>query len=238
MSDGETRLIPLSRGLFATVDAVDYDWLAQWKWCASPSKDGKFRAFRIESTTEGPRSVLMHRQILAPSRKEKVDHRDGDSLNNRRSNLRACTQRKNSLNRIGNKTGRKLSRFKGVTLHKKTGKWDARFRRAYLGLYAVEEDAARAYDAAAREFDHEYAVLNFPSKGMTEIERRIRDAAAAYAPPRTNTSQYVGVTWSKRQSQWIVQKNRKTIGRSHSEIEAARIYADAAGSEVLLCRVS
>lgn len=149
-----TKQIPLSRGLFATVDDADFEWLSQWKWSASRQgkKDcanPKFRAFRMEWLEGGKqRGVLMHRAIMSPNEGEVVDHLNGNPLDNRRINLRVCTQAENALNRVGNHK-KTASTHKGVHWHKGGQKWMASFRGKYLGLFQTERAAAKAYNAAA-----------------------------------------------------------------------------------------
>lgn len=93
-----------------------------------------------------------------------IDHHDGEPSNNVPNNLREATQRQN-LQNVGSKGG--TSRFCGVDWRASRGKWRARCRdgtgfRHNLGHFMDEEDAARAYDAAARQFHGEFARLNFP----------------------------------------------------------------------------
>jgi hypothetical protein len=93
----------------------------------------------------------------------KVDHQDGDGLNNqRRTNLRKATDGQNAANRPA--LAGCSSQFKGVRWH--AGKWEAGIkvdgRARYLGRFADEIRAALAYDTAAREEFGEFAWLNFP----------------------------------------------------------------------------
>lgn len=92
-----------------------------------------------------------------------VDHRNGDGLDNRRDNLRYATRARNTANRasVGGS-----SRFKGVSWSKRDKIWYANicvnYRTIYLGTYRNEEDAARAYDAAAKKYFGAFARPNFP----------------------------------------------------------------------------
>ena len=153
------RTIPLSRGLVALVDDEDYEWAAQFKWCALPSCS-TFYVPRTELPVR--RVVQMHRLLLNAPPGIEVDHRDSDGLNNQRSNLRLATHAQNQRNRRAQ--GNNTSGFKGVCLDGK--RWRAQInlqgRRMNLGRFAAAEEAARAYDAAAREHHGEFARLNFP----------------------------------------------------------------------------
>lgn len=90
--DSTTRLIPLTQGQFAVVDAADFEFLNQWKWFAHwNSKTKSFYAVRSGARVNGRQAaILMHRAILGCVLHDgsEVDHRDHDTLNNRRSNLR------------------------------------------------------------------------------------------------------------------------------------------------------
>lgn len=162
----EVREVPLSQGKVAIVDAADFAWLSQWKWTATnvarPDAPDKFYACRMERKDEcdgrKPKMILMHRQILGIDDKRKIDHRDLDTLNNRRGNLRPCTQGQNCLNHRGHRDRR--SRFKGVYWHAGARKWMASFRGKYLGLFTNDEQAAVAYDHAAQAYSPEFALLN------------------------------------------------------------------------------
>jgi hypothetical protein len=89
----EIRYIPLTKGLYAIVDAADYEWLSKYKWTALIVGD---KAYAIRS--HKGKTILMHREIMQPPPGMVVDHINGVSLNNRRCNLRVCTPLQNRYN--------------------------------------------------------------------------------------------------------------------------------------------
>jgi hypothetical protein len=92
-----------------------------------------------------------------------IDHKDGDTLNNRWDNLREATFQENSRNTSSHKDS--SSKYLGVHYEKHTKKWRAAGRakgkRVCLGRYTSEVDAAKAYDNFARDFYGDFANLNF-----------------------------------------------------------------------------
>lgn len=91
-----------------------------------------------------------------------IDHIDRNRANNRIENLRLATRSRNNQN--STKRAATSSRYKGVSWSKVAKKWHAYLNteegRMYLGIHVKEEDAARAYDTAAKEHFGEFAVLN------------------------------------------------------------------------------
>ncbi len=153
--------IRLANGMVAIVDDEDYQALAKWKWCYQKPRGRRRTGYAIRKC-EG-RTLGMHTAILGCPL---IDHKDGDCLNNRRSNIRPATRGQNEQNK-GKGTYRAFtSRYKGVRWVERDKRWRATIktdgRRIALGQFQSEEAAARAYDAAAREIFGEFARCNFP----------------------------------------------------------------------------
>ena len=145
------REIPVTQGRVALVDSEDYPLVAGRKWSCSSGA-----AMRYECGVP----TYMARLIMDAPDGIEIDHINGDRLDNRRCNLRLCTHRQNLRNRKRQDNG--SSRYKGV--HKSAGKWRAMIgydgKLYHLGYFADEEEAARAYNAAATEHFGEFARLN------------------------------------------------------------------------------
>lgn len=158
------KLIPLTQGEFAIVDAEDYDRLSQYKWLTKRNCSWVYAA-RVTSRKVGPqqRTIWMHREILNAPKGMMCDHKDHNGLNNCKSNLRLCTSSQNQQNQKARRTS---SAYKGVSRRKNRNRWTAqicfRYARIYLGCFDNQMDAAIAYDRKAAELFGEFACLNFP----------------------------------------------------------------------------
>lgn len=151
--------IPLTKGFATIVDENDAD-LAKFKWRAHQKSDK-----RIYATTEHPtkHTIGMHRMILMRMlgrdllSSEMVDHKNGNCLDNRRSNLRLASNTQNQQN--AKKQSRNTSGYKGVRFSK--GKWMARISvngtRLYLGMFDTPQQAHDAYKEAALKYHGEFA---------------------------------------------------------------------------------
>jgi len=162
-----TRRIPLSRGLFAIVDAIDYDWAMQWKWCAMRGKYTYYAMRGIHRSVNNNhfhKGFLMHRGIAKRAKLKKsrlYDHRDGNGLNDTRSNLRPCSFSMSN----GNTRKRKFctSSSKGVCYDKSRKRWigyiSINHKTKFLGRFKTEREAARAYAKEAKIIFGEFARL-------------------------------------------------------------------------------
>ena len=150
-----TKQIPLTQSKFAIVDDEDFEYLNQWKWYVHKNGNNFYavRGF--------PKRIQMHRVVMNTSDGIEVDHIDGNGLNNTRSNLRNCTHVQNMQNRKKNSDN--TSGYKGVDWHNE--KWRAQItinkKIVFLGYFSSIEDAAHAYDTAAKEGHGNFAKTNF-----------------------------------------------------------------------------
>ncbi len=158
------KRIKLTQGQYAIVDDADYDWLNRWKWCVT-GIEGAFYAIRNSPKIKGKsHQIFMHRIILGLAYKDgqEGDHRDHNTLDNRRDNLRICTHRQNIMNQSLQKN--KTSKYKGVCWDNSRKKWMVGIKIngkiKYLGRFEDEKDAAEAYNEAAKEYFGEFAFLN------------------------------------------------------------------------------
>jgi hypothetical protein len=147
--------ILLTKGKTAIIDEDDFFLISQYRWWAK-LKGSKWYA---ETKING-KNVSMHRFLTQAPKDTIVDHKDGDGLNNRRSNLRFATAQQNAWN-TQVYPGRD---FKGVSFRKDRGLYRAYItvenRYYHLGHFATAELAAEAYDKAAQELFGEFACLN------------------------------------------------------------------------------
>lgn len=163
----DTRLISLSRGLFAKVAAADYDWLNQWKWFAQWNPHTQsFYAYRHTAVAEGKNraKIGMARLILGLDfgDKHQAEHENRNTLDNRRGNLRVATTSQNQGNR--RKPSTNTSGFKGASACWRDGKLLGYMsqiifqgKHMSLGIYPTAQLAHEAYCAKARELHGEFA---------------------------------------------------------------------------------
>jgi len=135
------------------VDDEDYRSLSQHKW------------FLSDSGYATSNSVLIHkmaRLLMNVPEGKFVDHKDGNKLNNQKSNLRIASVSQNGMNK--GKLSNNKSGFKGVYWDLITKNWRAEIRannkRIRLGRFKNIIDAAKAYNEAAKIYHKEFAYLN------------------------------------------------------------------------------
>lgn len=167
--EGDLAIIPLRNGE-VLLDAVNADAILAIYYIRIARNE---TATYVEAAHRKTRRGLrLSRVIMQPPRGMVVDHINGDTLDNRRANLRVVTSQANSRNRA--KQSQCSSRYKGVCFV--AGRWSAYIYSDYkqyrLGRFTSETEAAAAYDAAARERFGECAALNFPKVGEQSAHRR------------------------------------------------------------------
>lgn len=166
------RTVPLvNHPWYALVDDADYERVSQYEWTLGAHG---YVVRRDDS------ACLMHRFLMSPADGVEVDHANRVRTDNRRScNLRLSTRGQNEYNKPKRRThaGKPpLSQYKGVTWHSFSRSWQAQAwvkgKRISLRYHKKEEDAARAYDAFAREHYGVFALLNFPQQAVQPLTMR------------------------------------------------------------------
>ena len=143
------KLIPLTQGKFAKVDNEDFDRVKGINWCHCTK-------YAYNKTIK-----QMHRYIMNCPDNMVVDHINGDTLDNRKSNLRIITKQENSFNQ---KPRRGTSKHLGVSYDKSRGKWVAEikhnYKKIFIGRFDTEHEAVVARDNKAIELFGDLARLN------------------------------------------------------------------------------
>lgn len=154
--------IAMTQGKVVVIDEEDLDIVRHISWCPKKDREGWYARGVIPETK---RRVYMHRLILGiTDPNTEVDHRDGNGLNNQRANLRQATRTQNARNKGKHKV--KQSRFKGCYQRndRRNRLWRSTIcvngKSKQLGYFTTEEEAARAYNEAAKQYFGEFARLN------------------------------------------------------------------------------
>lgn len=198
------------------IDEDDYDRVMRMNWAPQPS------GLSVYAVTKSLRYIPKHHQrlhayIIKAEHGQIVDHINGDTLDNRKANLRIVTAAENVRNSRRPTFVGKTSKFKGVTWHSGRERWLAKIAfegvTSPLGVFSHEEDAARAYDRAAIELFGQYARTNEAMK-LYEIDGvSAKDLVPDVSRALADHGKAMALTMTKKQKR-----------RRRSELYGARQY--------------
>lgn len=188
-----TMLLPTAQGIFILVDDQDFDRAIQHGWSLDPRG---YAHAKIEQET-----VLLHRWLVGAQKGEEVDHKNHNTLDCRRENLRRCTKSQNMANMKtprSNTTG-----FKGVTYDKRVNRYTARIKvnqkHLHLGSFLTAEDAGIVYNHAAKQHFGEFALFNEIPDWQSRMPRPAKDVSLR----QNNSSGFQGVSYYKKSGKWV-----------------------------------
>jgi len=201
-------------GKIALVDDEDFERVSSEKWYVNKGKHTEYAGTnshikgKARKDKDRNHNQQMHRFVLGLSKGDgkHVDHKDGNGLNNQKSNLRIVTNQQNCWNRINYKG------FLGVSKCPDEGNahWTVGVSGKYYGQYNKKKIAALVYDEIVRNIRDEFATQNFPNERLPKgflipnfnIKPRIADHRSGVS----------GVTWHKTKLKWRVIVKKKGFG--------------------------
>lgn len=161
------KWISLTKNKYALVDEDDYNKVMEHNWCVCNGYAAYAKYINKKYVF-----IKMHRFILNAPDDKHVDHINGDTLDNRKSNLRLCSHFENSKNQK-KRTNKTTSQFKGVHFWKRDNNWRASIKldgkTKHIGYFDTEEAAAKAYDIAAIQYYKEFAKTNFSKENYINV---------------------------------------------------------------------
>ena len=207
--------------------------MEEYRWCVGSVGYVVRNIYKThaQKNNDDYKNILLHRAIVGAEKGQCVDHRNGVRLDNRLKNLRICSHLENMRNQSNKKNS--ASKLKGVSQNKRSESrpWKAHIKAENkiirLGVFESKEEAAKAYDEAAKLHFGEFAWLNYPEK-----EDEIEVLKTYYQAPfkSISASKYIGPTFDKRvpKNPWtskiIVDKKRIYLGLHPTQESAARAY--------------
>jgi len=142
--DENTLEMTVTQGQKTCVDVSDMALFDENRWNARKGKSNKFYVRSTMPTVNGKqKNILLHRVIMGiTDPKIEVDHIDGDTLNNRRSNLRIATHSENQRNQVAYKTSK--TGIKNIAWHKREKKYRVQIQtdgkqKTYGSFHTIEE---------------------------------------------------------------------------------------------------
>jgi len=149
------------KNLQCLIDSSDADWLNCWDWGINRSKSGKIYAVRYFRKNSNRGLIYLHRAVLGFPQGE-VDHINGNTLDNRRENLRVCTHQQNQCNRKIGKNN--TSGFKGVYFNKNNNNYRSEIcfknKKYFLGYFKSALEASKAYNKKSIELHGNFSRLS------------------------------------------------------------------------------
>lgn len=143
------------------IDDEDYDKIKDYKWHISMIHGYK-RVKTCFYINKKRITIYLHRFIMNVSKDKQVDHKNHNTLDNRKCNLRICTSQQNTWNQAIHKNN--TSGIKGVCWHKARNKYNAKIafnsKNMHIEYFDSKEDAKNAYNKKALELYGEFAYLN------------------------------------------------------------------------------
>lgn len=171
--------IKLTQGLITIIDDSDSAIVQQHSWHASFKNGTPYAQSSIKDESGKYKNVLLHRKLMNAGSDQIVDHINGNTLDNRRSNLRFATSAENARNK------RSSSKYGHSGVRKVNGSWNALISPngidIALGTYPTIELAAAAYNEAAKAIFGEFAKLNSVEPNPTLLENIVQMKQAAIA---------------------------------------------------------
>jgi AP2 domain len=153
--------IPLTNGSYALIDDQDEALMSAHSWYREKHGKTFYAMTNLGHGRKNRKTIRMHRLILPGI--PRIDHWNGNGLDNRRENLRPCSSTQNHQN-IRDLYANNKSGFKGVHFDRARSRWVAQIRvngkQRFLGRFPSAEQAAAAYDSAAKKFFVEFAAPN------------------------------------------------------------------------------
>lgn len=158
----ELKIVSPKYGEFIVLyDDEDHGKILKHTWGIS-KYGNNFYAKTMIGEKNKQKILYLHRFILNAKYGDIIDHKDNNTLNNKKSNIRFCSHQNNMMNRKPEKNS--SSKFKGIYYNKNSNLWHSQiyknFKKIHLGYFENEIDAALAYNGAAKYLFGKYAYLN------------------------------------------------------------------------------